>query len=187
MRTSVGGVFGVTEAQLFTISIHLFTAYIGGDFWQTPLVASSTVGGTILAGAKMIGWENLKYNDVLLMGFAWSPLYVAACNLGTVLSKSGGANRKVAVLQLVPLATMVTFAVLWATESSGEGKTLYQQYPQLLLFPFGILFTHLTNQMIVNAMCRTKYRTFQKIILPLPVIYLFCRSGITFTYVILIY
>lgn len=86
-----------------------------------------------------------------------------------VNTTQAGAKRKEALLQLAPLAMLITFGFLWACDA--DKNSVFATHPRLTSFTLGLVFSHLCNNMILSAMCRIDYPIVQWILVPLPFIF----------------
>jgi len=146
------GWVGVTEAQFFTISIHLLSGLFGPQLFQLQL-------------------GPIKLNQLIVLVQIGLGLFVSFNACKTVFS-TPKVNKQTAVLQIAPLMGVIFIGLLWAAYVNDVSmNNVYRRHALTTSFLLGILFTHLSNQIIVCALCRMPYPT-QWILLPLPFLFL---------------
>jgi len=160
--TSIGGIVGVTEAQLMSMAIALVNVVDIG-FWNRDL------GTGVSLPSWWCGQEvcPLALNDCCV--FAQILLGAAGCAscLGAVLPavREKGTTGE-ALLQTLPSLMLALVGYAWCILIP-QGHT----HPRLVLFTLGVSFSHMTCKMIVAAMSHTEYSLFQPALIPLPVIF----------------
>eukprot|EP01134_Creolimax_fragrantissima_P002226 CFRG2226T1 len=148
MSTNIG-VIGVTEGQMASILVHIVAAVLGPQSLYTPIIFG--------IGLLPIG---LYANFAVNVALSAAPMY-------TVFTKAKDAGR--AFLELVPLMMLVAFGFFWALDESEAA--IFSRHPRLVGGLLGLLFTHLTNQMILCAMTHMTYPVMQWVLLPLPFVF----------------
>lgn len=149
------GRLGVTEAQLLTMSIHLLGALFGSRLYLLQI-------------------GPVRVNQIVLFTQLGLGLFVTVNTCKTVFSNSK-VNKTDAVLQLLPLLGVILCGCVWAA-TADTSDNLYKRHPLMLAMLLGILFTHLSNQIIVCSLCRMPYPR-QWILLPLPLLFALDYSG----------
>jgi len=143
------GWIGVTEVQLVTMGFHFVAALFG------PEIYTASVGPIRVNQAIVI----------LQLGLGG---IITFRTFKTVFSR---AKSKVeAVLQLVPVLGLIVCGCLWASLLSYPTLNhAYRRHSRITTCLLGLLFTHLSNQIIVCTLCRMKYPK-QWLLLPLPIL-----------------
>lgn len=160
LSTALGGVAGVTEAQLIFAFIPLVNIAFPG-FWQTDL-------GIPLPHQCCASKEtcSLRAHDILLAAQLMGTVACSTSSVLEVLTCSEKACRKnYALLQTVPIFMFIVLGCAWAV-------VLPRAHPRLALLSLGVSFTYVTCKMIVAAMSQTEYQTVHTIIVPLPLLFL---------------
>jgi hypothetical protein len=159
LPTSIAGLIGVTEAQLFSMFIVGVNVY-DIDFWTKDLGI-----------AKLPSWWcgntscPIAANDLVV---AFQCL-VAIAGIGHCLNAVVPSARKegtlgMAIAQMLPTFSLTLVGYAWSI-------LIPHAHPRLVLFTLGVSFSHMTCKMIVAAMSHTEYHWFQPLLLPLPIIF----------------
>jgi ethanolaminephosphotransferase len=156
MRTCVMG-FGVTEIQFYVMFLCLGSGIFGPWIWQIDV-------------GSMVGWSSpILVVDLMYVGACVGVFSITASAAASVMLNSA-VNKQKALMQMMPIAMLTICAFLWTS--------VPQRHPRLLCFTIGVTFTNLTNRMILSAMARIEYPWFDRIIVPMPILYAFSRFGI---------
>lgn len=158
--TSIGGIVGVTEAQLVSMAIALANVFDVG-FWVRDL-------GT---GVNLPPWWcgqevcPLALNDCAVIAQMFLGAAGTLSCLRAVLPavRDKGTTGE-ALLQTLPVWMLAFVGYAWCI-------LIPQGHPRLVLFTLGVSFSHMTCKMIVAAMSHTEYSLFQPALIPLPVIF----------------
>jgi len=152
------GWLGVTEAQLLTISVHFLAALFGPKFFLFQL-------------------GPIRVNQIVVLIQLGLGLFVTVNSCKTVFT-TPKAKKVEALLQLLPLLVVICCGCMWAaTVKDSAMDNVYRRHALLTTFLLGILFTHLSNQIIVCALCRMPYPK-QWILLPLPLLFAYDYFGL---------
>jgi len=144
------GWVGVTEAQLISASIHVLAALFG------PQIFLFQIGP-------------LRFNQIFVYLQIALGLFVTLNSMKTVFTHTK-AKKMDALLQLLPLLGVICCGLIWAaTVKDVAMNNVYRRHSLLTGLLLGILFTHLSNQIIVCALCHMPYPK-QWILLPLPLV-----------------
>ena len=161
--------FGVTEAQLTLVACYAATGIWGPGIWHSyPLAFLADLGAPApLAGA--LAWlAGQKGNALLLLGYFAVPCGVAlSCPFNVLADARTKGKRLAALAQLAPLAAVVGLT-LWAID--GEGAAFFGAHPRLVLVATALLFTDLTQRMIVASFCKMAFSLAHPGVLLLPVV-----------------
>ena len=172
--------FGVTEAQLMLVACYTATGVWGPGIWHTfPLVHLAGVASSAPAplGAPLAWLAAQPANMLLLLGYFAVPALVAlTCPWNVCADARTQGKRGAALLQLAPLAVVVG-ATLWAIGDGGAGAAFFAAHPRLVLVAVAILFTDLTQRMIVASFCKMPFALAHPGVLALPVAAAAARGG----------
>jgi len=151
-RTNVGAIFGVTEGQVFLMLYLIITGWLGPEFWSTTFYEP-------LFGK----WTRVQ----LLACFIFlTNAYIMSQNILAVLQQCEGVRRVNALIQLIPLVTLLVCGYFWCS------TPVFRAYPCVGYLVLGAIFSHLTSQMILCALTHMKYSILQWTLVPLPFIVL---------------
>lgn len=157
LRTQVMN-FGVTEGQYAEAFVVICTAMFGKGFWGLTM--------NTFFGDMVPEWFALKH-VILLLG-AIFPTLMLFTSCATVIRSTNTPIR--ALIQFLPVA-LSEMMLIWIANSDSL-RHLFVDHTIPLLFFFGILFTHLSNVMIISTVCRMNYPAIHPINIPLPFIWI---------------
>ncbi|KNC80879.1 hypothetical protein SARC_06778 [Sphaeroforma arctica JP610] len=148
MSTNIG-IIGVTEGQCASMFIHVVAALFGPKALYTEL----------FWGISILPY-GLYANFIVNFLLTTLPMYA-------VITKAKDAKR--AFVELIPIFLLVIFGFLWALDE--DETSVFKRHPRLVGGLLGLLFTHMTNQMILSAMTHVQYPIMQWILVPLPFVF----------------
>eukprot|EP00949_MAST-11_sp_MAST-11-sp1_P004717 g4717.t1 len=142
MQTNVGGFFGVTEVQLIVVALHLIAAFAPEQTW----VDTHNVMGYELTVGEIVLAVVVASSYALLV-----PAMMRSVLTDPAVDKLKAASDHVALVSVYSLAAAGSSGILPSLNS------MFQAQPVLMIIAFGLMGVHLSNQMIVAAMCRTNF------------------------------
>jgi len=148
MEHAVGGLFGVTEAQLTAILVLIYAGFFGTDHYYIPLL------GTQICS-----------RDIFFVFCVLSGISISVVNCLRVV-RTPGVDFKKALLQPIPILAVMTIGTVWTTIPTTR--------PLVVAGTFGMLSTYLTMWIILCAMTRIEYPLLPSILYPLPILFLVC-------------
>lgn len=177
LRTNIGPI-GVTEGQFLAFFICFCPALFGKAFWTLPIsgwapeslvsvvdimlscLNKFPLGSLSTSFASALTLTNGFF---LLLIYCTMSLSATLFTLVATLATIGGKPKELvqSLLELTPVAVMLALCGIWSQQPS------YSYAPRLMPFMIGLPFSHMTAQMIVAAMTRTKFAAVQPILLPL--------------------
>ena len=136
---------GVAEFQLIGIATSWLTYYYGNEFWTQT------------------SYFDLSRVDLVMKFCTYGAPLPGIVSIITVFLKT--EDRARAVKDLLPLASLHVLTTLLYLDESTD--SLYHRHPLILLTISSLLFTHLTNQMIICATTHENFSLRQPILFPL--------------------
>eukprot|EP00746_Dinoflagellata_sp_MGD_P129575 gnl/MRDRNA2_/MRDRNA2_63723_c0_seq1.p1 gnl/MRDRNA2_/MRDRNA2_63723_c0~~gnl/MRDRNA2_/MRDRNA2_63723_c0_seq1.p1 ORF type:complete len:434 (+),score=56.31 gnl/MRDRNA2_/MRDRNA2_63723_c0_seq1:74-1375(+) len=160
LPTSIGGVVGVTEAQFISMGI-AFVNIVSPGFWLYDVGVGNLPSWWCGEAVCPVSLNDTIVGTQLIL----AALGISQC-VRAVLTKT--THKRQAMLQTLPVWMLAVLGYLWCI-------TVRQSHPRLVIFSLGVSFSYMTCKMIVAAMSRTPYTTFQSALIPLPIIYIVAR------------
>jgi len=146
---------------MVSIIIALVSAFAGSHFWLTPLV---TVLGQSAANILALGGiTNVAHVVVALVLII--NLIVISSNVRMVAKHSVSIGAFLAACaELLPLGVLMVCAFFWRT------TPVFERHPFLAMTAIGLVFSHLTTQMIICNVTKMRFSLMQWTLAPLPVL-----------------
>lgn len=146
LKTNVGQ-FGVTEAELSAMIVHLLTGIFGQDFWQVRVREVLPEAVTSLSSNAFFEWTlDLKLGGFTAFYFGglifFSCLYIF---LSTLISS---VDKKKPFRECCSFFIMVLLVVVWFYSS------LYDQFKGMILLNFGLLFSLMNCKVIISSVTK---------------------------------
>ncbi|OQR86511.1 CDP-alcohol phosphatidyltransferase [Thraustotheca clavata] len=135
------GSVGVTEGLVALMALHIFTAILGSDFWNTLIynIISIRECALGLASATMLlqGKDNIK----------------AVCEVIEEEKSISKCNKITALTQLLPSLLVLTTSLVWMMLDD------ISAYPYTFFLGIGISHVALSSRMIISHMCKVEYKS----------------------------
>jgi ethanolaminephosphotransferase len=145
LQHSMGGIFGVTEAQLLTIFTHIASAFLPMSFWTTSI-------GTL----DVIGMPHVEVQPNTLYVFGLilpSGIYMV---VSTMLTSASDFRMYLELLGVFLPACILTYSC------HVVNPKLMTLYPHYVIFIYALSLVYATTQRIVLNMGRGKFSFIQK-------------------------
>jgi phosphatidylglycerophosphate synthase len=140
--TNIGGLFGVTEAELL-VALTQLAGFLFPGFGRTVLVGGWTITSVYLV------------------------LYTVGCSVGFFLTISDGMSKSPAnsraALDLLPSASLNLGVLIWSLRSGNPDVI------SILIFILNILNPHLTIRIILSTITGLPYSPYQVVLIPLVI------------------
>jgi len=134
--------------MIFLIS----TGLLGPEFW------TSTVYEPIFGSMTRL--------YLLAYFIFFTNSYIMSQNILAVLKQCPGPRKIKALIELLPLVTLLVSGYAWCSTS------VFRAYPCVGCLVLGAIFSHLTSQMILCSLTHMTYAIWQWTLVPLPFIVL---------------
>ncbi|GAB9462761.1 hypothetical protein Gpo141_00000245 [Globisporangium polare] len=139
---------GPTEGILIAISLKLFTAVVGPQFWTQEALP---------------GWQ---VNTIFVLITAASSFFTIGVNAVNVFHavRLRKDSMIVALTRLAPFCIINLLGVAWAIFSPSD---IFAQYPRTFLWMLGLLNSKLVLHLMLAHLCGEEYHPFRKTLVPI--------------------
>ena len=130
--------------------LHIFTAFVGPDFWLTE--ASAVFGG-------------YQYNQLVFFFILGSGILTILSNVYNVIQavRTDALDKNfslaVALTRMTPFVIFVLLALVWVLNSPNN---IMEQHPLLLIWAIALLWSKLVTQLMIAHLCDEEYHPFGK-------------------------
>eukprot|EP00516_Mucochytrium_quahogii_P010024 CAMPEP_0203767742 /NCGR_PEP_ID=MMETSP0099_2-20121227/1173_1 /ASSEMBLY_ACC=CAM_ASM_000209 /TAXON_ID=96639 /ORGANISM=" , Strain NY0313808BC1" /LENGTH=351 /DNA_ID=CAMNT_0050664299 /DNA_START=152 /DNA_END=1207 /DNA_ORIENTATION=+ len=163
LRAQIGN-FGVTEGQYLSMFLNIITAVLGQQMWHLTVAEAFSSAAGIDIPSLPGNLDSFQLREVLIPIAGFCPCLLSISTLVSV-GKSG-TNFARALVLTMPFFMQQAFQALFIFYE--PAFSVFQDYSVLLLVMHGLLFSHLTNRIIVASVCHIEFPFLHKILFPIP-------------------
>jgi len=149
------GYINVTEAQCMLMGIHVFTFFVGPQFW--------------LRNFSILGFD-FRYNDVIVFLLLVSFIGTAVVNFKNIAEciRTNKLNVGVVYGQLVPIFLCDICLYIWSQRSF----ITFEQFPNQILLGYGLIMAVLVGKVVLARVCSMHFSSIQpaSLVLVLPLL-----------------
>eukprot|EP00010_Vexillifera_abyssalis_P007942 CAMPEP_0201544766 /NCGR_PEP_ID=MMETSP0173_2-20130828/1383_1 /ASSEMBLY_ACC=CAM_ASM_000268 /TAXON_ID=218659 /ORGANISM="Vexillifera sp., Strain DIVA3 564/2" /LENGTH=348 /DNA_ID=CAMNT_0047953005 /DNA_START=173 /DNA_END=1216 /DNA_ORIENTATION=+ len=139
---------GPTEGLIVTMATYFWTAYRGADYWVEV--------------NPVFGVQNNTWYIAGLIGLSLVTIISSFYNVYRSTFRTD--SFALAIVRTIPFLLISTFFAVWVSFSDED---ILANYPRMVWWTLGLLFSKMVTHMMVAHMCREPYAPIRKTLLPI--------------------